>query len=306
MSSLMGYVVLSGKMQIERQETTFLTCVIPTNLYGPNDNFSDGCHFIPGIIKRVTQAKQGNAEVMVVPGSGRALRQFLYSRDLARVLIWTMREYDEAEPFIVSVDPEEEISIKDAVMMVSESSGFKGAVQWDTSATDGQLRKTADNARMRRLLGDFQFTTLEQGMSFFLHKRVHLLTKSQTYRVKRNFSLAQCEPGKHPWCRRSKRPPTKRATINSYPTIYNYNLLSIQNLVGFSRINAISASTISFTNPSNETSGFQSRFVAAFCAEPRRYDTSAGRCRSGSIRTRTCPVRASRPISSVPLPLQLY
>ena len=141
------------------------TCVIPTNLYGPTDNFSDGGHFVPGIIQRVTQAKQSNASVMVVPGSGRALRQFLYSRDLARVLIWTLRNYNEAEPFIVSVDPEQEVSIKDAVTMVSEASGFQGAVQWDTSATDGQLRKTADNARMRSLLGDFKFTTLEQGMA---------------------------------------------------------------------------------------------------------------------------------------------
>ena len=143
------------------------TCVIPTNLYGPNDNFSEGCHFIPGVIKRVTGAKQSNASVMVVPGSGRALRQFLYSQDLARVLIWTLRSYDEAEPFIVSVDPEQEVSIKDAVTMVSEASGFQGAIQWDTSATDGQLRKTADNARMRALLGDFKFTTLEQGMPPF-------------------------------------------------------------------------------------------------------------------------------------------
>lgn len=189
------------------------TCVIPTNLYGPNDNFSEGCHFIPGIIKRVTQAKQSNAGVMVVPGSGRALRQFLYSRDLARVLIWTLRKYNEAEPFIVSVDPEQEVSIKDAVTMVSESSGFQGAIQWDTSATDGQLRKTADNARMRALLGDFKFTTLEQGMpSFFLARvQMHLLT---AYRVERNSGLAQREPGKHPRHGRSKR--SKRITINKY------------------------------------------------------------------------------------------
>lgn len=185
--------------------------MIPTNLYGPNDNFSDGGHFIPGIIKRVTQAKQSNASVMVVPGSGRALRQFLYSRDLARVLIWTLRNYNDAEPFIVSVDPEQEVSIKDAVTMVSESSGFQGAIQWDTSATDGQLRKTADNARMRALLGDFKFTTLEQGMpSFSLSGILRLLT---AYRVERNFSLAQREPGKHPRHGRSKR--SQRITINT-------------------------------------------------------------------------------------------
>lgn len=100
---------------------------------------------------------------MVVPGSGRALRQFLYSRDLARILIWALRNYDEVEPFIISVDPNQEMSIKDAVTMVSESSGFEGVIQLDTNATDG-LRKTADNTRMRALLGNFELTTLEQGM----------------------------------------------------------------------------------------------------------------------------------------------
>lgn len=180
------------------------TCVIPTNLYGPNDNFSEGCHFIPGIIKRVAQAKQSKASVMVVPGSGRALRQFLYSRDLARVLIWALRNYDEAEPFIISVDPDDEVSIKDAVEMVSEFSGFEGVIQWDTSATDGQLRKTADNARMRALLGNFKFTTLEQGMNFLIPaKLVHLL--KNMYRIERDPGLVQCEPRTHPWHGRSKR-----------------------------------------------------------------------------------------------------
>ncbi|KAI9926612.1 hypothetical protein ASPWEDRAFT_176418 [Aspergillus wentii DTO 134E9] len=140
------------------------TCVIPTNLYGPNDNFSEGCHFIPGVIKRVSKAKEERSSAMIVPGSGRALRQFVYSRDLARVMIWTLRNYNETDPFIISVDPEQEVSIKDAVVMVSEISGLEGAIQWDTTQTDGQLKKTADNAKMRALLGDFQFTSLEQGL----------------------------------------------------------------------------------------------------------------------------------------------
>lgn len=195
------------------------TSVIPTNLYGPNDNFSEGCHFIPGVIKRVAQAKQSKASVMVVPGSGRALRQFLYSRDLARVLIWALRNYDEAEPFIISVDPDQEVSIKDAVEMVSEYSGFEGVIQWDTSATDGQLRKTADNARMRALLENFEFTTLEQGMNFPIPaKLVHLL--KNIYRIERDPSLVQCEPRTHPWNGRSKRwPNAKRVAISIFSMV---------------------------------------------------------------------------------------
>lgn len=190
------------------------TCVIPTNLYGPNDNFSEGCHFIPGAIKRVDQAKQNNAAVMVVPGSGRAMRQFLYSRDLARVLIWALRNYEEAEPLMISVDPDQEVSIKDAVTMVSESSGFEGVIQWDTNATDGQLRKTADNTKMRALLGNFEFTTLEQGRNFPIPaKLVHLL--KNIHRIERDPALVQCEPRTHPWHGPSKRSPTtQRVTLS--------------------------------------------------------------------------------------------
>ncbi|KAE8414361.1 hypothetical protein BDV36DRAFT_9357 [Aspergillus pseudocaelatus] len=144
------------------------TCVIPTNLYGPNDNFSEGCHFIPGIIKRVAsvmeKGEDGPRSTLVVPGSGRALRQFLYSRDLAKMLIWALWNYDAPEPLIVSPDPNQEVSIKDVVSLVSELSGFGGPIEWDTRWTDGQLRKTADNAKMRSVMKDFEFTALEQGL----------------------------------------------------------------------------------------------------------------------------------------------
>ena len=139
------------------------TCVIPTNLYGPNDNYSEGCHFIPAMIKRVAQAKKDSASVMVVPGSGRALRQFVYSRDLARVMVRVLRSYHVPDTFIVSVDVDQEVFIKDVVAMVAELSAFEGEIQWDTAKMDGQLRKTADSSKMRALLGDFQFTSLEQG-----------------------------------------------------------------------------------------------------------------------------------------------
>ncbi|KAI9368839.1 hypothetical protein BJX61DRAFT_546146 [Aspergillus egyptiacus] len=142
------------------------TCVIPTNLYGPNDNFGEGSHFIPGIIGRVAAAKQqGPRATLVVPGSGRARRQFVYSRDLARVMIWALRHYEAPEPFIVSPDASQEASVKEVVTMVARLSGYGGAIEWDTKWTDGQLRKTADNARMLSLMGAFEFTPLEQGLN---------------------------------------------------------------------------------------------------------------------------------------------
>lgn len=162
--------------------------VIPTNIYGPHDNFGEGCHFVPAIIKRVVEAKarQGGGggggdkdRDIVITGTGQARRQFIYSRDLARLIIFVLRHYnddvgDSAQPLILSVDPAHEVTIRDVVEAVCAESGYRGAVTWigDTQA-DGQLRKTADNARLKELLrlhmgegGDsrsFELTGLRKG-----------------------------------------------------------------------------------------------------------------------------------------------
>lgn len=163
-----GYAYAKRMLEItsrayRQQHGCNFTCVIPTNIYGPNDNFYEGCHFIPSIIQRTCRAMQDGCDTMVVPGTGKALRQFIYSRDLAQILIWTLRNYHEAEPLLLSVDPEDEVSVKDVVSMVCSISNFKGNIHWDTSKTDGQLRKTADNTKMRGLVKDFKFTSLSQG-----------------------------------------------------------------------------------------------------------------------------------------------
>ena len=139
------------------------TAVIPTNVYGPYDDFREGCHFIPAMIQRVVEAKQKGLVKIQVPGSGKALRQFIYSRDLAKIMIWMLRMYDSSEPLIVSVDQDQEISIKAAVELICELSMFSGHVEWDISQTDGQLKKTADVTRMKRLIGNFDFTPLQKG-----------------------------------------------------------------------------------------------------------------------------------------------
>ena len=155
---------ISNRAYAAQHECNF-TAVIPTNVYGPDDNFGEGCHFIPAIIHSVAQAKENQLQKIQVPGSGIALRQFLYSRDLAKIMIWTLRMYNSSEPLIVSVDQVQETSIKAVVEMVCELSGFVGSVEWDTSKTDGQLRKTADNTRLKNQIGNFEFTRLQQGAS---------------------------------------------------------------------------------------------------------------------------------------------
>ncbi|XP_051731485.1 GDP-L-fucose synthase-like isoform X1 [Ctenopharyngodon idella] len=134
------------------------TAVIPTNVFGPHDNFSieDG-HVLPGLIHKTYLAKK-EGKPLQVWGSGRPLRQFIYSLDLARLFLWVLREYDEVQPIILSVGEEDELSIKDAADTVVEALGFKGDVIYDTSKADGQFKKTASNAKLRKYLPDFKFT----------------------------------------------------------------------------------------------------------------------------------------------------
>lgn len=140
------------------------TAVIPTNIFGPNDNFSieDG-HVMPGLIHKTYLAKK-EGKALQVWGTGRALRQFIYSLDLARLFLWVLREYDEVEPIILSVGEEDEMSIKDAVDAVVEGFGFEGEVIYDASKSDGQIKKTANNAKLRKYLPDFKFTPFKQAV----------------------------------------------------------------------------------------------------------------------------------------------
>lgn len=140
------------------------TSVIPTNVFGPHDNFSieDG-HVLPGLMNKVYQAKATNTP-FVVWGTGAPLRQFIYSLDLARLFIWVLREYPEIDPIILSVGEEDEVSIKQAAEMVVEAMDFKGEVIYDTSKSDGQFKKTASNAKLRKYLPDFKFTPIKQAI----------------------------------------------------------------------------------------------------------------------------------------------
>ncbi|KAH9994537.1 epimerase-domain-containing protein [Russula compacta] len=141
------------------------TSAIPTNVFGPNDNFDlEESHVIPALIHKCLQAKRNNTP-FVVFGSGRPLRQFIYSYDLAKLFIWQLREYDEVEPVILSVGEDEEVSIKQVADAVVAAVGFKGEYRFDTSRADGQFRKPASNKKLLSLLGgEFGFTPFEDAL----------------------------------------------------------------------------------------------------------------------------------------------
>jgi len=140
------------------------TSAIPTNVFGPYDNFDlEDSHVIPALIHKCYLAKK-NGTPFVVAGSGKALRQFIYSNDLAKLFVWQLREYDDIEPIILSVDENEEISIKVLADLIVKAVGFEGEYQFDTMRSDGQFRKPASNKKLLNLIESFEFTPFEQAL----------------------------------------------------------------------------------------------------------------------------------------------
>ncbi|KAH7731401.1 GDP-L-fucose synthetase [Aphelenchoides avenae] len=149
------------------------TAVIPCNVFGPADNYNlDDAHVLPALIHKTYVAQRDGTPLQVF-GSGKPLRQFIYSVDLAKLFIWVVRDYqassdpisNEVEPIILSVPEEEEVSIGDAVNAIVKAFDFKGEVVYDTSKADGQYKKTASNAKLRSYLPDFKFTPFETAVA---------------------------------------------------------------------------------------------------------------------------------------------
>ncbi|EQC41580.1 GDP-L-fucose synthase [Saprolegnia diclina VS20] len=150
-----------------RQFGRCFTSVIPTNVYGPHDNFHlDDSHVIPGLLHKCYLAKKEQTP-FVVSGTGAPLRQFIYSADLATLLVWVVRHYTETSPLILAGDPNDEVSIQRVAEGIAAALQFTGDLVFDTTKGDGQYRKTASNAKLRSLspeLGAYRFTTLEAGL----------------------------------------------------------------------------------------------------------------------------------------------
>jgi len=140
------------------------TSIIPTNIYGKHDNFSiEKGHVIPGLIHKCHKAKRDNTSFCIY-GSGTPLRQFVYSRDLAELTVWVTREYNEPDPIILSVDEADEVTIKDVALAVAKAMKFEGKIEFDTSKSDGQHKKTACNHKLRKYRPDYKFTSISDGI----------------------------------------------------------------------------------------------------------------------------------------------
>ena len=126
--------------------------LLPVNLYGPGDNFdSDSSHVIPAIVRKMIDAKKQGVREVVVWGSGKASREFLYVEDAAEAIVLATEHYNKSEP--VNIGSGSEISIRDLVSIVKELTDYKGEIKWDTSKPDGQPRRCLDTSRARNEFG---------------------------------------------------------------------------------------------------------------------------------------------------------
>lgn len=147
----------------EQYGTNFI-CIIPTNIYGPYDNFSleDG-HVIPSLIHKCYLAKKEGKD-FIVRGTGKPLRQFIFSNDLAKLILWVLEKYTEKKSIILSVSEKEEVTIGEVANKIAENFNYKDRLVFDSSYSDGQYKKTADNSKLLSRLPNFQFTSIEDGI----------------------------------------------------------------------------------------------------------------------------------------------
>lgn len=121
--------------------------VMPTNLYGLNDNYHpENSHVLPALIRRFHEAKQSGAQEVVIWGTGTPKREFLYADDLAEACYYLMLHYDE--PGLVNIGTGEDVSIKELAELVKETIGFQGEIKYDTSKPDGTPRKLMDVSKL--------------------------------------------------------------------------------------------------------------------------------------------------------------
>ncbi|WP_368244259.1 GDP-L-fucose synthase family protein [Clostridium tertium] len=130
-----------------KQYGTNFISVMPTNLYGPYDNFHpEHSHVMPALIRRFHEAKVNGAKEVVVWGSGKPLREFLYSEDMADACIYLMENYEGNDFFNIGTG--KEITIKGLAELIKEVVGYGGEIVWDSSKPDGTPRKLLDVSRL--------------------------------------------------------------------------------------------------------------------------------------------------------------
>jgi GDP-L-fucose synthase len=126
--------------------------LLPVNLYGPRDNFDpESSHVIPALIKKMADAKLQDKDEVIVWGTGKASREFLYVEDAAEGILLATEKYDKPDPVNLGVG--KEITIKELVDLIAKLTGYEGKIVWDTSKSDGQPRRYLETSRAKKEFG---------------------------------------------------------------------------------------------------------------------------------------------------------
>lgn len=160
--------------QAYRRQYGFSTIsLMPTNLYGPNDNFDlESSHVVPALIRRFHEAARASAPEVVIWGTGTVRREFLHVDDLADACVFLMQRYDDAE--IINVGTGEDVTIAELAQTIAEITKFRGRIVQDTSKPDGTPRKLLDVSRLAALGWKARISLrdgLEQTYQWFKGKR---------------------------------------------------------------------------------------------------------------------------------------
>lgn len=141
---------------------------MPTNLYGPGDNYDlEKSHVLPALVRKFVTAKNAKADEVVVWGSGSPLREFMYADDLAEACLHLMEHVNE--PGHTNVGTGEEISIRNLALLIAKKVGFKGSITFDTKKPDGTPRKLMDSSKLTKS-GFSSKTTMEKGIDLVLEQ----------------------------------------------------------------------------------------------------------------------------------------
>ena len=147
---------------LNRQYGTDYISVMPTNLYGPNDNYHpEHSHVLPALIRRFHEAKESGAEIVTCWGDGSPLREFLYVDDLANLCVFLMENYSGNET--VNAGTGKELTIKALTELVAKTVGYEGRIEWDTTRPNGTPRKLLDVSKAAALGWTYK-TELEEGI----------------------------------------------------------------------------------------------------------------------------------------------
>jgi GDP-L-fucose synthase len=144
---------IAGIMQVQASRRQFgrrWISAMPTNLYGPGDNFHpENSHVLAALLRRFHEATQTGAREVVIWGSGTPLREFLFVDDLADAVIFLLQNYDDPET--INIGSGHEVTISDLARMIADVVGFDGKIAQDTSKPDGTPRKVLDSSRLKKL-----------------------------------------------------------------------------------------------------------------------------------------------------------